>query len=205
LERAAERAQNKSDQFNEALGKVYARPEEARERFDQTVKAEGFERAARRLERHPEAFGALRPTEHKAVFGLVTRTEYDTARGHAGTAAARGYEAGHAGDQMRAHVDDIGRRTGAKPGDYVHTVEQLGDRIRSAEHRLNKLGAMQEALPSRGELIRELRDTVRDFGRADLARFGGLVTERQYAFALKIANGVRDVLLGRDRDAGLGL
>ena len=43
------------------------------------------------------------------------------------------------------------------------------------------------------------------FSRTDLGRFGSLVSERQYAFALKIATGVRDVLLGRDRDAGLGL
>jgi hypothetical protein len=205
LERAAERARYKSDQFDQALTKVYARPEEARGRFDQIVKTEGFERAARRLEHHPEAFGALRPTEHKAVFGLVTKTEYDTARGYAGAAAGRAYEAHQAGDQLRARVDDIGRRVDARPGDYAHTVEQLGNRIQGAEHRLDKLGAMRDALPSRGEVVRELRNTVREFSRAGLNRFSGLVTERQYAFALKIASGVRDVLLGRDRDAGFGL
>ena len=148
LERAAERARYKSDQFDQALTKVYGRPDEAREHFDQVGKTEGFERAARRLEHHPEAFGALRPTEHKAVFGLVTKTEYDTARGHAGAAAARAYEAHQAGDHLRARAADIGRQASARPGEYAHTVEQLGNRIQSAERRLDKLGTMREALPS---------------------------------------------------------
>ena len=102
-------------------------------------------------------------------------------------------------------MGDIGRQAGTGPGDYAHTVEQLGTRIQSAEHRLDKLSTMRETLSTRGELMHDLRGTVRDFSRADLGRFGGLVSERQYGFALKIASGVRDVLLGRDRDAVLGL
>jgi hypothetical protein len=202
LERTAERARHVSDQFNRALDKVYAQPDEARERFDQTVKTEGFERAARRMEHHPEAFGALRPTEHKALFGLVTRTEYDTARGHAGAGAVRAYEARQAGDQLHSRADDVGRQVGAKPGDYKHTIEQLGNRIQSAEHRLDKLGAMRDALPVHSELVRDLRDTVRKFDRVDLSRFGGQVTDVQYGFALRVARGARDVLFGRDEGVG---
>lgn len=198
----AERVRDENEQISDALEKVYACSDEARERFDQTVKVEGIEHAARRLEHHPEAFGALRPTEHKAVFGLVTRTEYDTARGHAGAAAAQGYQAHQASDQLRARAEDIGRQIGAKPGDSAHTVEQLGDRIRSTEHRLDRLSAMREALPARGELVRELRDTVRDFGRDELNRFAGQVTQAQFAFAMRVVNAAREVLLGREEGLG---
>jgi len=201
LERAAERARHKSDQFDQALTKVYARPEETRENFDRVVKTEGFEHAARRMEHHPEAFGALRPTEHKAVFGLVTRTEYDTARGHAGAAAAHAYEARGATDQLRVQVEGS---QAAVDGlrDYTGVRAALGDRIRNAEHRLDKLGAMRDALPTRGELVRELRDTVRAFGPADLNRFAGQVTQPQFAFALRVARTGRDILLGREEGLG---
>jgi hypothetical protein len=202
LERAAERASYKSDQFDQALAKVYARPKDAREHFDQIAKTEGFERAARRMEHHPEGFGALRPTEHKAVFGLVTRTEYDTARGHAGAAAARAYEARGATDQLRVQVE--GSRQPAIDGlrDYSGVRAELGDRIRNAEHHLDKLGAMRDALPTRGELVRELRDTIRGCDRADLNRFAGQVTQPQFAFALRVARAGRDVLLGREEGLG---
>jgi hypothetical protein len=202
LERTAERARHVSDQFNQALDKVYARSDEARERFDQTAKTEGFERAARRLEHHPEAFGALRPTEHKAVFGLVTRTECDTARGHAGAAAAQAYEARGATDQLRVQVEGSRQPAGDGLRDYTGVKAELGDRIRNAEQHLDKLGAMRDALPTRGELVRELRDTVRDFGHGDLNRFAGQVTQPQFAFALRVARTGRDVLLGREEGLG---
>jgi len=99
-------------------------------------------------------------------------------------------------------VDDISQRMGARPGDYTRTIEQLGARIRSAEHRIDKLRALRDALPTRGELMRELRDTVRAFGRVDLNRFSGQVTQPQYAFALRVARAARDVLLGREEGLG---
>ncbi|HXB27472.1 MAG TPA: relaxase/mobilization nuclease domain-containing protein [Gemmatimonadaceae bacterium] len=202
LESAAERARYKSDQFDQTLTKVYARPEDAREHFDQIAKTEGFERAARRMEHHPEAFGTLRPTEHKAVFGLVTRTEYDTARGHAGDAAAQAYAARAATDQLRVQIE--GHRGPAVEGlrDYSGVRAELGDRIRNAEQHLDKLGTMRDARPTRGELVRELRHTVRDFGHGDLNRFAGQVTQPQYDFALRVARGARHVLLGREEGLG---
>jgi hypothetical protein len=50
--------------------------------------------------------------------------------------------------------------------------------------------------------VRELRDTVRDFGRGDLNRFAGQVTQPQFAFALRVARAARDVLLCREEGFG---
>ena len=93
---ARHRAHEANRAFTDALGRVYADPVRAGERFDRLAEREGPEAAARAMAGRPERFGPLRAAETRRAFGLVKGSTTDGARAHAAEAAQRGAAYAHA-------------------------------------------------------------------------------------------------------------
>ena len=89
-QRASARAAQASETFAQALGRVYADPGAAGERFARLAAREGPDAAARAMGERPEAFGTLRETETKRVIGLVRGTTTEPARAGAAEAGRAG-------------------------------------------------------------------------------------------------------------------
>ena len=98
---ARHRAHEANRAFTDALGRVYADPVRAGERFDRLTEREGPEAAARAMAGRPERFGPLRAAETRRAFGLVKGSTTDGARAHAAEAGRRGAAYAHA---RREHV-----------------------------------------------------------------------------------------------------
>ena len=152
-QRASARAAQASETFAQALGRVYADPGAASERFAQFAAREGPDATARAMGERPEAFGTLRETETKRALGLVRRTTTDPAR--AGAA-----EAGRAGaGYVRANEARLNAasRSQTLRADGGRTAQDPAARAISARaRRTEQVLAGPNGRPTAGHRLRDL-------------------------------------------------
>ena len=173
-QRASARASQESETFARALGRVYADPGAASERFARLAAREGPDAAARAMSERPEAFGKLRETETKRALGLVRGATTDPAR--AGAA-----EAGQAGaGYVRANEArlDAASRSQTLRADGGRTAQDPAARAISARaRRTERVLAGPGGRPTAG---RRLRDLDARIARA-AGRIGRVPTGRHVA------------------------
>ena len=173
-QRASVRAAQASETFAQALGRVYADPGAASERFARLAAREGPDAAARAMGERPEAFGTLRETETKRALGLVRRTTTDPAR--AGAA-----EAGRAGaGYVRANEARLNAasRSQTLRADGGRTAQDPAARAISVRaRRTERVLAGPNGRPTAG---RRLRDLDARIARA-AGRIGRVPTGRHAA------------------------
>ena len=131
---ARHRAHEANRAFTDALGRVYADPVQAGERFDRLAEREGPEAAARAMAGRPERFGPLRAAETRRAFGLVRGSTTDGARAHAADAAQRGAAYAHARrDHARAEARAAVVRKSEGRGAADPVARAVGRRVERTE------------------------------------------------------------------------
>ena len=171
--RAARAAQVRAHQanraFTDALGRVYADPVAAGQRFDGLANREGPEAAARAMAERPERFGSLRTAETRRAFGLAKRPTTDAARAGAAEAGRLGATYAHA---RRAHASAAGRsetvRTSGGQASADPVARAVGVRVERTERSVG--GADRGATGRRlKELDGRIARAARLIGRTPLS------------------------------------
>jgi hypothetical protein len=136
-QKATARTARASEAFSQALGRVYADPTAAGERFLGLAAREGPDAAAQKMAERPEAFGALRKAETKRALGLLRRETTDPARSGASEAARTG--AGYIrANQARVEAAGASRTLSAGAGRHASdpVARALAVRLRRMERAL---------------------------------------------------------------------
>jgi hypothetical protein len=198
------RARATSKEFDRALARVYAWPADARELFDHAVRTAGLSAARDRMVEQPRAFGELRRTKRKVLWGLVPVRDTREATTHVPAAAARGWEATEAAGQLKEWVHRLapngivinGRETDA----YVHAVTHQTTRLQHAEQRLAWVHGARAAFRDRRSLERDIGHAVVQLAPRAVRQLALLLTDPQRAIMDAAVRLALDLALGR----GLG-
>ena len=185
--RVEERARTTEAAFGRALANVYRDPVEARQAFANLVESKGLAEATERLRQHPEALGQLITAEYRRALGLIRIQDDGQARGLAHTAAVKGREAIET-DLAQRRLQPDQARTRAE-------IERVTGRMASLNGEIGRL-------PKRHELEHQVERLTARLLPREIQRLRLYLTAPQFALVQRLRTLVRDVVLGREDEAG---
>jgi hypothetical protein len=199
LQWVASRYRAVSQDFDRVLGRMYIDPELARERFDCTVRLDSRDKALDRLTAEPHAYGALRQTERKMLWSLVSRWEDHGAREHAADATHGARDVFRAADSLQERLNRIAP-DGARwtVTDFDRAAAHIGHDVRRAQATARQVQQLQRDLRPGLMLDRELGRVILALAPDELRRLATLLTAPEYALAMELTRIARQIVLGRE-------
>lgn len=174
VERVQAYVRGTEERFDRALAVVYREPGQVRQTFEHLCATSGVEATIQRLTERPQELGALLPTEAGRESAAACATAREVAE--------------------RAR-DVIGARAaGTAALITAHATEMIA---RTEERRRTLAEALAHA-PGRRLLERSIATAVSRLEPRELAQLHRLVTRPQAALAFKLAEGLREIALGRE-------
>ncbi len=197
---AEARATAAAAEFDRALGKLYVRPDDARELFDSAVKASGRDAAARDLAENPRAYGPLRRQE-RTIIGVLRVADDRRGEARAAQAARAGRDAALAADRLRARIWNappaMPRPNETCTNAHVHALTHGASRLRWAERRRTSLKSKRMEFASAATLGHQLAHVARVLTPSDLRRATLWLTAPQMALVNSANSIIRQIAIGR--------
>jgi hypothetical protein len=199
LQWAASRYRAVDQDFGRVLGHMFIDPELARERFDRAVRLDGRNAALNRLTVEPHTYGALRQTERKMLWGLVSRSEDHDARGRAPDATYRARDMFRAADSLQERLDRIAPDgTRWTLTDFDRAAAHIGRDVHRTQATAREVQQLQRELRPGLMLDRELGRMILALAPDELRRLATLVTAPEYALVTELTRIARQLVIGRE-------
>ena len=204
VETVARRLEANKRQIDRHFRDAFCDPGLAKERFVAAARAHGDDEAVRRLRREPERYGDLQTTQESQRWGR--RTETDSPAREAAVAAA-GVAEGYL-KSRREPEGLVSSQPVAIPGRApepdrqpagMRTFQAAAEAtLQEARNRVQQLGALDTALPSKETIEFRLRQGLRRLSPPEFEQLRFTLSPRQVVVAHKLRQMVRDAALGRD-------
>lgn len=195
-DRAKARAESAMLRFEETLGKIYADPAQAAQRFFAHADRPGVGSAHEELVYRPGTFGTLRPDAPVAKYVAGhSRSEAD-ARALATEASARGLEAY---DAART-VHGIAKAHGVEHLSLYEVSAMLQARAQTAAERAQAALAARDASLSAADARHRLAHAIRGISNEGLALLDRTLSAAEWMIVKPVVARVTSALLGREAD-----
>jgi hypothetical protein len=184
-------------ELDRALSGVYSDPLDARRRFDELMKRDGWTAAIQAVGNNPATLGGLALAEQRRRWGATSLID-TAAREKVGGAMHVATELRDASDRLAGVVKSVTGSPAIAAESYTRAIAMTRDRASEAEGIARRSRADRALLPDDATLRRHLGRALSGLAPAEMRQLHDLLTHPQQALAGTLFRATRELVMDRD-------